>query len=265
MKTIIKAALSRVAPGLYATVTAQRARRRSQILEREWGYTDLAHRVLEGNGTAVSSGPFEGLKFAPRTFDRHISPKLFGSYEAALNPLWQDILARPYAQILDVGCADGYFAVGIARRMPGATVHAFDTDPWARLTVRQMSEANETSNLAIHGACSPDWLARNLRPGAFILSDCEGYEDALFVPESAPNLRSADLLIELHEEAAPGVTERLLSRFRTTHTSMIVKDGPRSPEDYPASAFLPDADRVRALHEVRSDGQEWLFLSANGR
>ena len=262
MKQFVKSALSRIAPNLYLTVSSQRARRLGQRLEREWGYSDLARRVLEINGPTVIGGPFEGMVFTPRTHCRHISPKLFGSYEAALNPIWREVLAHPYKQILDVGCADGYFAIGLARGIPGAIVHAFDTDSWARQTVQEMAAVNGVDNVRVHGACTPQWLRENLQPDAFILSDCEGYEDLLLVPEAAPALLSADLLVEVHEHAVPGVTERLRSRFAATHQAVVVDDGPRAPEDYPASIFLSPEDRLRALHEVRNDGQQWLYLTA---
>ncbi|HEX2190669.1 MAG TPA: hypothetical protein VHG51_17295 [Longimicrobiaceae bacterium] len=262
MKRYVKLALSRIAPVVLLLVVSSRARRHSQRLERQWGYSDLARRVLRECGPRVTGGPFEGLEFTPRTFDRHISPKLFGSYEESLHPVFDQVLCTRYSEVLDVGCADGYYAVGLARRMPGVVVHAFDTDPWARRTVREMARVNGTENLRVHGACDPDWLARNLGPRAFILSDCEGYEDALFLPDRVPALRSADLLIELHEGLAPGVTDRLLARFADTHSCTVIDDRPRSPEDYPASAFLPAEDRHRALNEVRTDGLRWMFLAA---
>ena len=262
MKQIVKSTLSRVAPELYTALVSRRARAHSQRLEREWGYTELAHRVLRECGPRVVAGPFAGLEFTPRTWDRHISPKLFGAYEAALDPVWDHVLATRYAEVLDVGCADGYYAVGLARLMPGVQVHAFDTDVWARRTVKEMAEANGVRNLEVHGACSPEWLAGNLRPRSFVLSDCEGYEDVLLDPARVPELRTADVLIELHEAVAPGVTERLRRRFAATHECTLIDDRPRVPEDYPASAFLPAEDRLRALNEVRTDGQSWLFLVA---
>lgn len=264
MKRLIKTVLSRVAPELYTTLASIRARRTGQRLEREWGYADLSRRVLAEHGPVVSSGPFRGLRFTPRTYERHISPKLYGSYEAPLHPALERALGKRYGQVLDVGCADGYYAVGLARRMAATPVHAFDTDPWARATVREMSAANEVSNLHVHGPCSPGWLARHLRPHAFILSDCEGYEDILFDPERTPALRSADLLIELHDQIIPGITGRLLERFGATHHAELIDDRPRTPAEFPAVGRLPEADRLRALHEVRPEGQRWLFLVAKG-
>jgi hypothetical protein len=262
MKRYVKFALARVAPVVLVALISSRARRHSQRLEREWGYSDLARRVLRECGPRVTAGPFEGLEFTPRTFDRHISPKLFGAYEEALHPVWDKVLATAYSEVLDVGCSDGYYAVGLARRMPGVVVHAFDTDAWARRTVREMSRANGTGNLRVHGACDPRWLAENLRSRSFILSDCEGYEDALFVPDGVPALRSADLLIELHERIVPGVTERLVKRFKATHDCSLIEDRPRSPGDYPRASFLPAEEQHRALNEVRTDGLRWLFLAA---
>jgi protein-L-isoaspartate O-methyltransferase len=60
--------------------------------------------------------------------DGYRAAKLLGAYEHSLH----DVLLKPVSRqpdpIINVGCAEGYYAVGLARLLPDATVYAFDID-----------------------------------------------------------------------------------------------------------------------------------------
>ena len=58
------------------------------------------------------------------------------------------------------------------------------SDP--RKAVAEMSVANGTSNLSIEAWCDPSWLAVNLKDHSLIVSDCEGYEGAVFCEQMVP-------------------------------------------------------------------------------
>ena len=262
MRDTLKTWMRHLAPALYLTVKARRARTHSQRLERRWGCVSLTRKILRERGASVQRGPFAGLVCPPSTFERHLAPKLFGTYERELHPTWQRIFQRTYSELLDVGCAEGYYAVGLARQFPNAIVHAFDTDPWARRAVQEMGARNATSNLKVHGICDPAWLAEHLKADSFILSDCEGYEDQLFMPDLVPRLRTCDLLVELHERPSPGVTARLLERFRATHSMTLIPAEARHPAQLSDAGFLSEQEQRLALREYRRDGQQWLFLEA---
>ncbi|MDZ7906445.1 MAG: class I SAM-dependent methyltransferase [Cypionkella sp.] len=68
--------------------------------------------------------------------------RLLGVYEATLHPVIEDICTCDYAQIIDVGCAEGYYAVGLARRLPAARVFARDSNPIAREKCAQLAALN---------------------------------------------------------------------------------------------------------------------------
>jgi len=56
-------------------------------------------------------------------------PKLLGCYEAELHPVFAKWQAVPFRQVVNVGAAEGYYAVGCARLWPEAQVIAFETNP----------------------------------------------------------------------------------------------------------------------------------------
>jgi hypothetical protein len=263
MKELLKYFLKRFFPNYYLALASRRSRAHSQKLEREWGCTTLTHKLVQHYGPRVLSGPFQGLEFSSGTFDRHLAPKLLGSFERELSPVWEKVLRRSYAAILNIGCAEGYYAVGLSLYFSEAPIHAFDTDSWARKMVHQMAETNRVNNIRVHGACDVRWLSENLSPHSFILSDCEGCEDVLLRPDLVRNMRYCDLLVELHELQAPGVTERLRRRFGSTHSSMLIAQQNRSFPDVIDLPFLSEAEQHLALNEFRPERQRWLFLDSN--
>ena len=48
-----------------------------------------------------------------------------------------------YEQILDIGCAEGYYAVGLARMFPNAFVKAYNSSPIARDLCNKMVQTNK--------------------------------------------------------------------------------------------------------------------------
>ena len=65
LKKAIKRLAHAAAPRLAVAVSAQRARRRSYRLLKEWGLWDLNQRLLAVLGRQVPDGPFNGFTFTP--------------------------------------------------------------------------------------------------------------------------------------------------------------------------------------------------------
>jgi hypothetical protein len=208
------------------------------------------------------------MRYVSRSHGSALLPKLVGAYEAELHGVLRTILARPYATVIDVGCAEGYYAVGLALRLPGAVTYAFDIAAAARERCGELAGLNGVRDrVVIEGECTAERLQELLRPPALVVCDCEGAEVELLDPEQAPALREADLLIELHDDQRLDVevTPTLLSRFRDTHDVTLIGLQERRPDRYPALHFLaPGAQRL-ALHEDRMPGQQWAFLTPRER
>src|SRR5258708_39673128 len=89
-----------------------------------------AYQVLFEDGPPkVLSGPFLGMPYLNEIIWGPITPKWIGSYEAELHSVVEQLIAGEYREIVNVGCAEGYYAVGLASRIPKVKVLAFDLDP----------------------------------------------------------------------------------------------------------------------------------------
>jgi hypothetical protein len=258
VKSVAKRALMGVAPKLGTALLSARARAHSQRLVKAWGLFEINQKLIGELGGTVRAGPFRGLRLPPSTYEEHIGPFLLGTYEMELHPWWDEILTRPFDMIVDVGAKFGYYAVGLAQKYPSVPTIAFDTDRWARKTIAQTAATNGVANLVIQGYCSPQWLARELTPRSFVLSDCEGFEGELFAANPASVLATATMLIELHEEIVPGVTAGIEAHFKDTHTVRRVRSRTATPVTVTVESLTPDELR-RAASEVRS-AQEWVLL-----
>jgi len=264
LKSAVKSGLSAVFPRWATGFFSARARAHAQAVLAGLGCVALNQKLLKQFGSRVRQGPFAGLVLSPLTHQEHLGPYLLGTYEQELHPVWGSLRGKKFGQLLDVGSKFGYYAVGLAQKFPQAEVVAFDPDPWARRAVREMAAANGVANVAVADFCDLTWLRRNLRPGAFILSDCEGYEAVLFSEPGIPALASATMVIELHEQFSPGVTRQLQENFSATHQITVIEARPGLPALPPECTTLNEGERGLATNEFRTGAQAWLWLGPRG-
>jgi hypothetical protein len=215
----------------------------------------------------VRHGVFAGMRY-PSVAARGstLFPKLIGSYERELHPIVERICREPYAQIIDVGCAEGFYAVGLAMRMPHSRVLAYDTNPQARELCGQMAALNGVSDRVIIGEmCDGAVLKRALPAGrTLVLSDCEGYEARLFTDDVVAALAGHDVLVELHDFVDIEISPRLRARFSPSHeveSVLSVHDIKKGQEYLYDELASYDLDtRRRLLAESRPATMEWFYL-----
>ena len=174
----------------------------------------------------VRHGPFQGMKYPqPESMGSSLFPKLLGSYEKELQPIWEIICNNAYTEIVDIGCAEGYYAVGLALRIPGAKVFAYDTDQNAIRLCRNMAELNKVGQRVVTGGfCNGEILKPRLLSGkALIISDCEGYEKDLFSKEIVQLLAHHDVLVELHDFIDIEISSVIRRRFKDTHVIRAIQ------------------------------------------
>ncbi|HMJ05589.1 MAG TPA: 50S ribosomal protein L11 methyltransferase [Chthoniobacterales bacterium] len=263
MKKALKSLARILLPApLYARLTAISARRWIERVERTQGLDALTQRYIAACGRTVLRGPFQGMTYSPLADRRHIGARLLGCYEQEIAPAVERCCGTEYAQVIDVGCAEGYYAIGFARRIPTAQVTAFDTDPWARRACRDLAALNNVSErVSVRGFCSAEKLQASLGEGrALLVLDCEGYEATLLDPELVPGLAQCDMIVELHD--APATPDHLLvQRFRETHDVELIPSVPRTTDDAaPLDQFSP-AEQLALMDEMRHAWQGWAIFT----
>ncbi len=176
----------------------------------------VTRRFVAWHGLTVSGGPFAGLIY-PDQEPLTLAPKLLGIYERELHPAIEAAIGAQPAVIVNVGAADGYYAVGLARRCPDATVIAYEADARQRELCRRVAAANGVQ-IDIRGTAGPG----DLDGAALVVMDCEGCERALLQP------LPATVIVELHDFLDPGVGDAIAARFGPTRTRWCSCRRPRN-------------------------------------
>ena len=225
---------------------------------------EITSGIYEASRGVVQGGPFRGMRLLRKSSwgAGEISPKLLGCYEQELHPHMAEVIAKAYPLVINVGCAEGYYAVGLARRMPACRVIAYDVSPAAQEVCNEAAAANGVAGrVEVRGLCTPQTMADDLagEGPAFLLVDCEGGEMDLLDPALAPALARCDILVECHDFSNRNITPTLLSRFAATHDVERIDEGARNP-NHPMLHRTPSLERWIAVCEFRPERMHWLMF-----
>ena len=227
----------------------------------KWRSEVSANTLATRSGTVVLSGPFKGMDYAVRASEGSRAARLIGAYEASLAPVIEEIVARAYDLVVDVGSAEGYYAVGLARRMPNARVLARDENPKAQQLCTALAALNGVdARVEIGGRMGHADFDVCKTARTVVICDIEGAEGDLLDPARASGLLSADILVEAHDCITPGLTKLIADRFAATHHVQLIG---RKLEDSglpPWMESLSDLDRLIALWEWRMGPTPWLWM-----
>ncbi len=213
----------------------------------------------------VRNGPFKGMLYKNRTvIGSAVYPKLIGSYESELNEIWNNILKIEFSTIVDIGCADGYYAVGLSRLFKNSIVYGIDIDSLALEKCKELADLNEVNVNLIKGIDTNGLLNLDLSNKSLIISDCEGFELDLFQDSIFQNFGKHYFLIECHDLFNLNITETLLNRSKYTHKHTIISSTDDIFKayfyDYPELVSFSLNEKFQILKEGRKAIMFWLYL-----
>ena len=143
----------------------------------KWRSVLIQNTILKYQGTVVMQGPLAGLDFLPNSAEGCHIAKLLGCYEQPLQEHIEKAITCNYQTILNIGCAEGYYAVGMARRMLATQILAFDLNPKAQEICITLAEKNGVSDRVKVGALfKPENFAEYTNQNTLVLCDIEGAE-----------------------------------------------------------------------------------------
>jgi hypothetical protein len=228
----------------------------------------LNQRYAGEHGLVVQRGPFAGVVYARELLvdSGDAVAKLAGTYEMELHPAVEAWIVDPPQRVVNVGAAEGFYAVGFARTLSATEVVAYDVDPAARVRLGDLARANDVEDrISIREWCSPATL-RDLPPArTAVFCDCEGYEKELLDPVAAPMLAEAEVLVELHDFVDASISGAIRERFEPTHAVEIIDGRPRDDAVPPELAGLNPADQSLLLGERRPGPMQWAWLRPRRR
>lgn len=240
-------------------VVPSRRRSRERLLR-------IVDAVSPEGKRVVQRGPFEGMGYTNSLIGSALPAKLIGSFEQELHPVIEHLDESRYDQVVNIGSGEGFYAIGLTLRLGIKQMHAFETISLERHLCRKMAQLNGVSErVIIHGTCDTESLRRVMTGMCLVFIDCEGCEFQILDPIRVPQLRDADILVELHEAKAGISRERLFDRFSDTHAKTEVPIQLRDPAQFSLPVSLGEDQREYAVSEGRSESGGWAFLQARRR
>lgn len=233
--------------------------------------SDVAYHVedvvFEATKGVVQTGPFKGMRLSREMSwgDSVLTPKLLGCYECELHaPLELAINMvgqKDGATVINVGAAEGYYSVGLARRMPRAKVYAIDIDDNSIPVAQAAAEANGVK--VKYGEPIDELFAHP----DLIMMDCEGNEVEYLDQVRFPALADAVVFVEVH--VLPVTAKRphgqrtdqiLFERFKESHHITALFEGPRNPNDFEVLRCMNNHERWLAMSEGRPCWMFWFVM-----
>jgi len=174
-----------------------------------------------------------------------------------LHGVIETIGQRKYDLVIDIGSAEGYYAVGLARMLQTKVI-AYDPEPIERALCEESARLNCVSSfLECRELFRSSDLERFRNQRVLCVCDCEGFETTIFSSNTIQKISKWDLLIELHGDAV-----QKLQNLSWPHTTRTIHSEMRS-QTYQELEGLGNQDSLVSEH--RGSQQTWLWCDSIAR
>jgi len=224
---------------------------------------ELIHLLLQRTQGKIYQGPFRGMKILPQWSwgDGDLGGKILGIYECELAPYIEQVIASKPDVTLNIGCAEGYYGIGMAYRTRELSA-LFDVSESATKIARDNARANGINKIHFSNECTVEhyrsYLADAKNP--FIFMDCEGAEVEILDFNLMPELAKTTVLVESHDCIRSDISYQLITRFQPTHNFKIIPQGAKNPY-VDITVDLSDWDKMLLTCEFRPSTMNWLFMT----
>jgi len=236
----------------------------NNFIQASWARRkELTNIIFERTNGYVFSGPFKGMKILPKWEwgDSDCAGKLLGIYECELYPSVEKVINNNHDLILNIGCAEGFYGVGLGMRTSAQVVMV---DPFvAALSIaRENAKVNNVNKILFSSESHPEVFRHYLQKykNPFIFMDCEGHEKKFLDLEAIPELSYTSVIVECHDNVWPGITEELKDKFKDTHNIEAIPQGAKNPY-MSITHDLCDYDKVLLCCEERPMTMTWLYMT----
>ena len=236
-------------------VSYQRTRAMRRLLEERL-------RAEGAYGDVVLQGPLAGLLYPPGYASCRFET-IIGAYEHEIMPWLSELVkTRRYSTIINVGAAEGYFTVGLARLFPDAKVLSYETDPaWRAYCVDMANRNGVAERVAINGTCALDeFIALAPTGPTLVMMDIDLGELQLLDPNLVPWLKQVDVLVETHDCLKVGTTQAIRDRFIGSHDIRQVTSSGLDYKEFPILRPLLLEEIYALTNEDRRGLQDWLLM-----
>lgn len=260
--------------GLARTIETTRNLLGSRLMKSAPDFTQqrfrLSERISEQLNFTIAYGPFRGQKLSRESWwsaaDR--GAMLLGIYEAEV---LQALESAPRSKdiLVDVGAADGYYAIGCLKAGWVRHAYCFEASEEGQSVIARNAEANGvTDRITILGVADQEFILRLMQefevdPSRVLaIIDIEGGEFEILDAANLNLLRNAYMIVELHEmvpESEAGM-RKLMGAIPSDVSRRLVATGERNPGAFEILQSWSDDERWMICSEGRAQRMRWLIL-----
>jgi 2-polyprenyl-3-methyl-5-hydroxy-6-metoxy-1,4-benzoquinol methylase len=234
---------------------------RAMIRVNRWRQRLLVNTFRAKQGSVVFSGPFAGMHYFEAA-EGALLPRLIGCYEAELQPTLLKMREENYQTVIDIGCAEGYYAVGLGKLFPDSQIYAHDISEDAQRACIELAKANGLAErVHVSGVFDGQALHEHAKTKTLVVCDIEGAEAELLDPVQYPAFKEVDLIVEVHECFKPGLVQTMTERFSGSHDIEWFWQSPNAHRELPDwLRTLPHLDQILCTWEWRSGPTPWAVM-----
>lgn len=225
-------------------------RRASEELGRE--FAEIREGLFAGG--LVRPSPWSGTQYWPA--------QVAGAYEHVVLEFISSL--GPLDTVIDLGAAEGFYALNLRSTDMAKKVIAFDSDPAAVEILDAAAKKHNIANFELGGRATSsevkNLVLREVRGNNLLISDIEGAEFELFTEDVILALTYWCVIIELHEFGDTEASKGLKQKFIPTHDVKMAVGGELKIQNlqnlFPQFTQLEIANLA---HEGRTSNQTWLI------
>tara|TARA_Y100000996_G_scaffold383606_1_gene339691 strand:- start:159 stop:989 length:831 start_codon:yes stop_codon:yes gene_type:complete len=227
---------------------------------------DLSKKISTKFNYTVQQGPFKNMILSKKQYwgigDN--GKKILGLYEKEIQDLIVEIQEKKqYKTLIDIGGADGFYAVGSVVNNLFQECLVFETSNKGRESISNNAKLNNVEDMiSIQGIATESAvldLPRDINQ-SLILCDIEGGEFELFSSKLLEKLYPSNIIIEIHKRSKKDEID-LEKRISKLFTIKKIIQNPKSLHIFDELKNFNDNNRSLLLSEGRSYVQEWWHVT----
>lgn len=216
----------------------------------------------------VAYGPFKGMMISDNVWwGKHdVLAKYLGEYEPHITEKLIE-LSRNYNHFIDIGAADGYYAIGLLCSESYESVTCFEISGKGRSTILENALLNsKKERLKILGEANAESISKELKScgPSVVLCDIEGAEFTLLNRNFLQAIKDCTVIIELHDDVISGPPNRRKNLIKNANeffnVDFIDRKAPKIFEFEEIRSWNDDL-RLLAFSEDRPVQMDWLVLT----
>ena len=228
----------------------------------------VSNYLIKIHNYSVAHGIFKGMRLNKNIYwsRNDLITHILGVYEKHILDQLIKFSKSDNSVFIDVGAADGYFAVGSAYSGLFKKVYAFEIQKEGREILSENAKANNCEKKII---INPEANFKRLKnivdahKRAVVLIDIEGDEFSLLNDEILKLLSNYNIIVELHPSLVKNGYQKekdLINSAKHLFNVSIIKRENYNPNFFKELDNFTDDERLVAFSEGRENNMCWLIL-----